>query len=174
MHHEVTLAEGADTDPTRVPEGRNDILISKRKSLPMPKVGQLAPEISAGDWINLKAPVTLKDLRGKVVLVEFWATWCGPCVEAIPHLSELNEKYPAKRFQLMSFVEEGHKTMDKFLTRKSVKYPIGLESNSLEDYGITGIPHAFILDRSGRVLWHGYSADPEMEKILAAELKKTE
>jgi len=174
MHHELDLTEGVEMDATRVPEGRTDISLSKKKTLPMPKVGELAPEISAADWINLNKPVTLKDLRGKVVLVEFWATWCGPCVDAIPHLNELNEKYPAKSFQLLSFVEEGHKTMDRFLIRKSVKYPIGLESTLLDDYGITGIPHAFILDRNGRVLWHGHSASPEMETILAAELKKTE
>ena len=138
----------------------------------MPKVGELAPDISAAEWINLRAPVTLKELRGKVVLIEFWATWCGPCIEAIPHLNELSEKHDEKDFQLLSFVEEGHKTMDKFLNRKRVKYPIGLESTSLDAYGITGIPHAFVIDRNGRVKWQGHSASPEMDAILAAELKK--
>ena len=172
MHHEFVLAEAAEIDATRVPEGRNDISLSKKKSVPMPKVGELAPEISAGGWINLKDPVTLKASRGKVVMIEFWATWCGPCVEAIPHLNDLHEKYASKGFQLLSFVDEGHKTMDKFLAKKRVKYPIGLESSSLEDYGITGIPHAFVVDRNGKIVWHGHSASEELEEVIVAELKK--
>jgi thiol-disulfide isomerase/thioredoxin len=139
----------------------------------MPAVGQPAPEISAKDWINLKSPLTLASLRGKVVLLEFWATWCGPCVEGIPHLNELQRKYARKNFQLLTLVEEGHQTMDKFLKRKTVEYPIGLESTSLEDYGISGIPHAFLLSADGKILWHGHPAEPEMEKAISSALRDT-
>ena len=73
---------------------------------------------------------------------------------------------------MLSFVEEGHQTMDRLLRRTPVKYPIGLESGALEDYGITGIPHAFVIDRQGRIAWEGHSGSPEMEAVIAAELKK--
>ena len=173
MHHDYMLVSSrSEIDATKVPEGRSDISLSKRKTLPKPKIGEKAPEISAGKWINLEKPVTLEDLRGKVVLVEFWATWCGPCIEAIPHLNELSEKYSGKDFQMLSFVEEGHQTMDRLLRRTPVKYPIGLESGALEDYGITGIPHAFVIDRQGKIAWEGHSASPEMEALITAELKK--
>jgi thiol-disulfide isomerase/thioredoxin len=173
MHHDYTLTSSAtEIDATKVPEGRSDISLSKKKTLPKPKIGEKAPEISAGKWINLEKPVTLEDLRGKVVLVEFWATWCGPCIAAIPHLNELSEKYSGKDFQMLSFVEEGHQTMDRLLRRVSVKYPIGLESSALEAYGITGIPHAFVIDHQGRIAWDGHSAAPEMEAVITAELKK--
>jgi len=172
MHHDYTLVtSGNEIDATKVPEGRSDISLS-RKTQPKPKINEKAPEISAGKWINLEKPVTLEDLRGKVVLVEFWATWCGPCIDAIPHLNELSEKYGGTDFQVLSFVEEGHVTMDRLLRRKSVKYPIGLESNALEAYGITGIPRAFVIDRQGRIAWEGHSASPEMEAVITAELKK--
>jgi thiol-disulfide isomerase/thioredoxin len=172
MHHDYKLV-GSEIDALQVPEGRNDISLSKRKTVPMPKVGEAAPEITAGDWINLKNPASLKDLRGKVVVVEFWATWCGPCIDAIPHLTELSQKYGGKDFQLLSLVAEGHQTMDRFLSKRTVKYPIGLESTSLDDYGITGIPHAFVIDRDGKVLWHGHSASPEMETMIGAALKRS-
>ena len=173
MHHDYMLvSSGNEIDATKVPEGRSDISLSKRKTQPKPKINEKALELSAGKWINLEKPVTLEDLRGKVVLVEFWATWCGPCVEAIPHLNELSEKYPRKDFQMLSFVEEGHQTMDRLLRRTPVKYPIGLESSALDAYGITGIPHAFVIDRQGRVAWEGHSASPEMEAVITAELKK--
>jgi thiol-disulfide isomerase/thioredoxin len=169
-YHDYTLATGGEIDATRVPEGRADISLSHRKNVKLAEVGETAPEISAKEWINLKTPPTLGSLRGKVVLVEFWATWCGPCVECIPHLNELQRKYAGGNFQLLSFVEEGHQTMDKFLTRKNVEYPIGLESDSLQDYGISSIPHAFVIDRTGKIIWHGHSASPDLDKVIATAL----
>jgi cytochrome c biogenesis protein CcmG/thiol:disulfide interchange protein DsbE len=172
-YQNFTLSAGGEIDATRVPEGRNDISLSHRKNVKMPEAGQAAPEISAKDWINLKTPPTLASLRGKVVLVEFWATWCGPCIECIPHLGELQQKYAGKNFQLLSFVEEGHETMDKFVLQHHVDYPIGLESGALENYGISGIPHAFVIDQNGRIIWHGNSASPELERVISSALETT-
>ena len=166
------LGKGGELDATNVPEGRNDISLSHRKNVKMPEAGQPAPEISAKEWVNLKRPLTLANLRGKVVLLEFWATWCGPCVQGIPHLTELHHKYAGERFQLLTFVEEGHQTMDKFLKRTAVEYPIGLESATLEEYGISGIPHAFVVNQAGRIIWHGHPAEPEMETVILSTLGK--
>jgi len=170
LYHEYMLIKGGELDATQAPEGRNDVSMSTHKNVPMPKVGEAAPEISAKEWINLKNPLTLAGLRGKVVVVEFWATWCGPCVECIPDLNQLQRKYSGKNFQLLSFVQEGHQTMDPFLARRQVRYPVGLESSSLEDYGITEIPHAFVIDQHGKVIWQGNSASPEMQKVIAKAL----
>lgn len=170
QYQEYVLSNGSDFDATQIPEGRKDISLSTHKNMPMPKIGEAAPEISAKDWINLKTPLTLADLRGKVVVVEFWATWCGPCVECIPHLNDLQQKYSGKHFQLLSFVAEGHRTTDSFLTKRKVAYPVGLESNSLDDYGVTGIPHAFVIGANGKVVWHGHSASPELEMAIEQEI----
>ncbi len=171
QYSEFVLAKGGGLDATQIPEGRHDISLSTHKNVPMPKVGESAPEISAKAWINLKDPLTLASLRGKVVVVEFWATWCGPCVECIPHLNELQRRYAGKDFQLLSFVAEGHQTMDPFLAKKQVEYPIGLESSSLDDYGITEIPHAFVIDQQGKIIWQDNSASPKMEEVITKALK---
>ncbi|MES1180403.1 MAG: TlpA disulfide reductase family protein, partial [Verrucomicrobiota bacterium] len=162
QYNEYVLAKGGEIDVTQVPEGRNDVSLSTS----VPKVGEVAPEISAKEWINLKKTPTLADLRGKVIIVDFWATWCGPCIECIPHLNELQRKYSGKNFQLLSFVAEGHQTMDSFLTKRQIEYPIGLESSSLESYGITGIPHAFVIDQNGKIAWQGDSASSEMDQVI--------
>jgi thiol-disulfide isomerase/thioredoxin len=57
----------------------------------MPKAGTIAPKFTAKDWLNPSTAPTFAALRGKVVLVKFWATWCGPCVQCIPHLDELQK-----------------------------------------------------------------------------------
>jgi thiol-disulfide isomerase/thioredoxin len=167
--HDYVLVKGREFDVSKVPEGRHDISLSQAKD-EMPGIGEMAPEISAQSWINLKAPTRLEKLRGKVVVLEFWATWCGPCVEGIPHLNELQRKYAGKDVQIVSLVEEGHATMDRFLMRTKVEYPIGLESGSLKAYGIHAIPHAFVVDKAGKIAWHGHPAGDEMEKGIAAAL----
>jgi thiol-disulfide isomerase/thioredoxin len=170
MYHDYVIGQGGEIDDTLVPEGRNDISLSTHKKLPMPKVGDNAPEISAKAWINAKAPLTLARLRGKVTVVEFWATWCGPCQACIPHLNELRQRYAGKQFQLLSLVLEGHETMDPFLARKKVAYPIGLESESLESYGVTGIPWAFVIDVNGKILWEGISSSPDLDEAVTKAL----
>ena len=115
--------------------------------------------------------MALGDFRGKVVLMEFWAIWCGPCCECIPHLNELQKKYAGKNFQLLSFVLEGRLTMDPFLKKRPADYPIGLESGSLQDYGIVGIPEAFVINPAGKVVWHGNSASTELDEVIAQAIR---
>jgi len=166
-YSEYVLTKGGEIDETLVPEGRKDISLSSYTNSPMPNIGDAAPEISAQEWINHQGPVTLGDLRGKVVLVDFWATWCGPCVDCIPHLNELQHKYAGKNFQVISLVLEGRQTMDPFLKKRPVDYPIGLESGSLQAYGIAGIPEAFVIDPAGKVIWQGNTSLPELDGVIA-------
>src|SRR5579872_4424505 len=139
-----------------------------------PKTGAVPPEVAAANWLNTDGPPTLASLRGKVVLVEFWATWCGPCVAGIPHLNELQAKYRAAGLQVISLTDDDLATVEDFQkkARSPIKYAVGVGSDSNARYGVSSIPHAFLVGRSGKLLWHGHPAEPECEEKIEAALEE--
>jgi thiol-disulfide isomerase/thioredoxin len=100
-------------------------------------------------------PVTLADSKGKVVLVNFWATWCGPCRAEIPDLVELQNKYK-DRLQILGLVvdDEDQDAIRKFVAKFHINYPVAIATDALrlEYGGIPALPTSFVLDSEGRVV----------------------
>jgi thiol-disulfide isomerase/thioredoxin len=181
--HDVDLKAatrgGAAFDAQAVPEGRGTIQVKAQKS--MPKVGALVgapdgpPEIAAQAWKNWKGaqPPTLASLKGKVVVVEFWATWCGPCVKGIPHLNELHKKHAADGLVILSLTDQDKNAVEKFVDERGegMSYAVGMGSEAVRDYGVSGIPHAFVIGRDGRLVWSGHPGGTEMDGKIEAALK---
>lgn len=172
---EVTLTGGSEKfDPVAVPEGRDDeAKVVKPKKKPTVKVGSVPPEFAAGDWLNTDSPPTLKGLHGKVVLVDFWATWCGPCVAGIPHLNQLAELHADDGLRIVSFTNQSRKGIANFQQGTKIKYPIGCSSELAAEYGVSGLPHTFLIGRDGTLVWEGNPTDDGFDKriidALAAE-----
>jgi peroxiredoxin len=98
--------------------------------------------------------VSLKDYRGKVVLLDFWATWCHGCKEEIPWFSEFERKYAAKGLAVIgvSLDEDGWKVLKPFLETAKVPYRMLLgDDPTAKKYGIDSMPDAFLIDRHGRI-----------------------
>jgi thiol-disulfide isomerase/thioredoxin len=111
-------------------------------------------------------PVTLAASKGKVVLVNFWATWCGPCRAEIPDLVELQKRYK-DRLQILGLVvdDEDLDAIKKFSARYGINYPVALATNNIRiQYGgIPALPTSFVLDSEGRVVQkHEGLRDPEL------------
>lgn len=100
-------------------------------------------------------PVTLAGFKGKIILVNFWATWCGPCRAEIPDLVELQKKYK-DRLQILGLVvdDEDLDAIKKFSARYGINYPVALATNDIRiQYGgIPALPTSFVLDSEGRVV----------------------
>ena len=99
-----------------------------------------------------------KSLAGKVVLVDFWATWCGPCVAEIPNMLEQYEKYHAKGFEVVGIsLDEEKDKVDAFVSEKKIPWPIIYAGKGWQDpvaqfYGISGIPQLILIGRDGNVI----------------------
>jgi len=113
-----------------------------------------------GTLLNGK-PFDQKSLAGKVVLVDFWATWCGPCVAEIPNVLEQYEKYHDKGFEVIGIsLDQDRQALEKFVAEQKVPWPILFEKPEGDGwqhplstfYGISGIPTVILIGRDGNVI----------------------
>lgn len=118
-----------------------------------------APAFSLPDKAG--ATVSLDDFKGQVVLLNFWASWCGPCREEMPLLVELHQRYEALGFTMLGInVEEDSAAADKFLGAVPVSFPILYDrTNSVSKlYDVIAMPSTVLIGRDGsvRYIHHGY------------------
>ncbi len=149
-------------------------------------IGDKAPSIKAAVW--LKGTKTTEFKKGQVYVVEFWATWCGPCKENIPHLTDLAKKYQGKASIIGISIWENNggddpKVLDKvkaFVASQGSKmdYLVAADnkSNTIADSWMKpasegGIPCSFIVDQSGTIAWIGHPA--KMETVLTKVIDGT-
>jgi peroxiredoxin len=136
--------------------------------------GSKFPEFNEKD-INGK-PFTLANYTGKVVLVDFWATWCGPCRAELPNVLETYEKFHGKGFEVMGISLDDDKTkLTDFLKDKKIPWQQyfdgkGWENKLSQEYGVTGIPATYLIDGEGKIIardLYGPDLGIAVEKALA-------
>ncbi len=110
-----------------------------------------APEITVNSLKNV--PLKLSELKGKVVLLNFWATWCPPCREEIPSMIKLNSAMAGKPFQMVSVSidEGGVPDIEAFFKESGFSLPTYTDPDgvAVKTYGITGVPESFVIDKNG-------------------------
>ena len=132
----------------------------------MPQMGNLAPAYAATTLAG--EAVSLESLRGEVVLLNFWATWCGPCRFETPFLQELFEEYDERGFEIVGVSMDTGDAADQvamFVEEYGVSYTILHDSQmrGMEVYQILGLPATFLLDREGTLVWMKYGPVSETD-----------
>jgi thiol-disulfide isomerase/thioredoxin len=140
-----------------------------------PPVGSVAPDFTLRDLSDGKS-VQLSSLRNKAVLINFWATWCGPCKIEMPWLEDMQNKYRAQGFQILGIAmddTDNDNPIIEFTKKMGVSYTILKGTDKVGDLygGIEGLPISFFIDRSGKVVDKILGAPPK-ESILEEAIKK--
>lgn len=119
---------------------------------PPPKavVGKPAPDFTL---VDTKGQTwTLSDLKGKVVFLNFWATWCPPCIEEMPAMQKVNAFMPGDRFIMLTILNNDKPALaDSFLARIGATFPVLIDpqNQTANQYGLTGVPETYIIDKQG-------------------------
>lgn len=135
------------------------------------KVGEKAKDFALPATSGEK--ISLASLRGKVVLINFWATWCGPCQEELPELDRLQSKHRQRGFSILAIsVDNEPENVKTFLKKYDIKLT-GLwdrDKRTAEAYAVEAMPSSYLVDRNGvvRAIYRGY--DPKDFKRLESEV----
>jgi len=166
---------------------RSELVLAPGSDLPeyvTPLMDKAAPAFTLDDLSGRK--VSLANYRGKAVLINFWATWCGPCQVETPWLVELRDKYAAQGFEVLGVDTEGddleagdkagwaknEAAVGKFVSQMKVSYPMLLDGDSIsrEYGGLDDLPTSFFVDRKGKVVATQVGLTSESD--LEAKIKK--
>ena len=133
-------------------EGGEDEFYSRMKINPI-KGNKKAPDFFLKDLSGKE--VEIRQFKGKVVFLNFWATWCGPCKEEMPSLEFLHRQFKEKNFVLVtiSVDYEGIKPVQEFMSKQQYTFPVLLDpqGETLDLFEVKGIPTTFLIDKKGKM-----------------------
>ena len=137
-------------------------------------VGDTVPSFKART-IDGNKSLALEDYRGNVVLLDFWASWCPPCLKSLPMYNDLRREIGTENFEIVAInVDENTEDAKKFLQKHPVSYPIAKDPKGILPgvFGVKAMPTSYIIDKNGVVQYvHAAFKEGDMKKIKA-EIKK--
>ncbi len=157
-----------------VNKNQNVLILEKinlpKNQLSSTQVGFKAFDFS-GDNFKTKTAISLDNLKGKYVLLDFWATWCGPCIKEIPNLTDFYSKIDKSKFEIISIVcESPLETLEKMTEKHAISWPqiVSDDTNKIkEKYGILGYPTTFLLSPEGVIIAKNLRGEKLVNKVIS-------
>ena len=118
------------------------------------KVGDNLPNYQPKSVVNYKSDsLNFKDAKGKILIIEFWGTWCSPCIPALQHLDEIKNKFPDDVF-VVGISDDSKERLTKFLTKRAVSIPLASETDTKLNgiFSFNVVPHTIIVDKNGKII----------------------
>jgi len=167
---DVPMSQAAQTPDSITEQVESDTESSTEPDSDPGKNRKQAPDFTLADLSGRLH--SLADFQGKVVLVDFWATWCGPCRKEIPHLVKLYDTYKSKGFVILGVGLDRQSNIAKFVADNKISYTVLVDEKSVaaRPYGVSGIPRTLIIDKKGRIAFDHTGFAPGMEKEMEAEI----
>lgn len=165
-----TLACGRDSESGDGGEGKASASVDLRRATAnsaAPRQGDRAPVLTIEETLNGSADAdgNWTALKGKATVLEFWATWCAPCVDVIPHLNELASGLSGEEIRFVSVTDEAEGTVAPFLESFPISGVVALDPDrsAFRDYGVRSIPTTFLVDREGviQAVTRAYDVDKD-------------
>ncbi|MDH5301356.1 MAG: TlpA family protein disulfide reductase [Gammaproteobacteria bacterium] len=122
-----------------------------------------------------KGNITLSQYRGKVVMLDFWASWCGPCRHSFPWMNEMQAKYQSKGLEVVAIsLDSEREPANKFLEKYPAKFTIGFDLNGsvADKYEVSVMPTSYLIDRKGNIAEVHYGFRSEDAGKLEAKIKE--